>query len=317
MKKEEEFLQLFPAQMQKDWACAAQEADRIQEVRLRTGRPVFCLKDGNSWYLGPDGKLTRERENCRYIKKGEIEQILNHITHNSLYAYQEQISQGFLSLPGGSRIGLAGQAILENGGGVRNLRDISSLNIRLSHEKKGTADAVLPFLYENGRVCHTLLVSPPGCGKTTMLRDLIRQISDGSRFGEGRSVGVVDERSEICSCYQGVPQNDVGMRTDILDACPKAMGMMMLLRSMAPEVIAVDELGCSADMEALAQVLQCGCSIIATLHGRNREELLRKPFLQSFLRDKIFERYLFLEKKGGRYLVGQILDRELQPWHRS
>ena len=148
----------------------------------------------------------------------------------SLYAYEYEMRQGFITIEGGHRVGMTGQAIIEDGK-VKNLRYISSINLRMSHEIKGCADQVFSYIVSGGKMCHTLIVSPPRCGKTTLLRDMIRQISDGNRWIGGMSVGVVDERSEIGGCYMGVAQNQLGDRTDILDCCPKAEGMMMLIRS--------------------------------------------------------------------------------------
>lgn len=185
-----------------------------------------------------------------------------------------------------------------DGDRIKNLQYISALNVRLSHEIRGCADGILPYLRKDGELCHTLIISPPKCGKTTLLRDLIRQISDGSPEFPGKNVGVVDERSELGGCYLGVPENDLGIRTDILDCCPKAEGMLMLLRSMSPEVIAVDEIGAAEDVHAIEYVIHCGCKLLATVHGASMEEIRRKPLLQKLLKEGIFERYLVLEQGG-------------------
>ena len=174
---------------------------------------------------------------------------------------------------------------------------ISTLNIRIAHEVKGAAGRILPLLYLNGQVGNTLIVSPPGCGKTTLLRDMIRLVSDGNCYGEGVSVGVVDERSEIGGSYLGVPANDVGMRTDLLDGISKVKGMMMLLRSMSPRVVAGDELGGKEDVAALWSVMQCGAKVLATVHGTTLEEIRNKPFLGELIEKRIFERYILLNKK--------------------
>ena len=192
--------------------------------------------------------------------------------------------------------------IMENGK-VKNLKYISSVNIRVAHEMIGCADAVFPYIVCNRVLCHTLIVSPPGCGKTTMLRDLIRQISEGNSWIPGLAVGVVDERSEIGGCYMGVAQNHLGIRTDILDGCPKAEGMIMLIRSMGPQVIAVDEIGTPEDVHAIEYAMHCGCKMLATVHAESMEELRKKPLFNRMIGEGRFERYILL---GNNVHVGQI-----------
>ena len=217
--------------------------------------------------------------------------------------------KGFLTIEGGHRVGMAGKAITERDR-VKNLRYVSSVHIRAAHEVKGCADRVFPYITNQKELYHTMIISPPGCGKTTLLRDIIRQVSDGNSYVKGCTVGIVDERSEIAGCFRGVPGNDVGMRTDVLDGCPKAEGMMMLIRSMAPDVVAVDEIGGREDGGSLRYAMNCGCVLLATVHGSCMEELLQKPVLRELVEQGIFERYVFLEagKIPGR--IGQILDRQ-------
>ena len=270
--------------------------EKLYEIRLRTGRPVFlCYGDGEKFLRTGNGMPYR-------VTRQDLKETLEYISGYSLYAYEDELRQGFLTIQGGHRVGVAGKILMEEGK-VRSIRYISFLNIRLAHQVEGCADKVMPFIVENGEVCHTLIISPPCCGKTTLLRDVIRQISNGNAWCEGKNVGVVDERSEIGGAYQGVPQNDLGIRTDLLDCCPKAEGMMMLIRSMSPEVVAVDEIGDYGDIKAIESVLNCGCRLIATVHGSSVEDIEKKPLLQKMVKEHVFDRYIIL---SGKKKIGSV-----------
>ena len=268
----------------------------LQEIRLRIGQPVTVLYQNEELIL-PTMYSEKKR-----LGKQEMKETIEHISNYSLYAYEHELKQGFITIEGGHRVGLSGQAIMENGK-VKNLKYISSVNIRVAHEMIGCADAVFPYIVCNRLLCHTLIVSPPGCGKTTLLRDLIRQISEGNSWLPGLAVGVVDERSEIGGCYMGVAQNHLGIRTDILDGCPKAEGMIMLIRSMGPQVIAVDEIGTPEDVHAIEYAMHCGCKMLATVHAESMEELRKKPLFNRMIGEGRFERYILL---GNDAHVGQI-----------
>lgn len=307
--KREEIIRMFPDRLRRILEAADWNPDQLQEIRLRTGKPLLFMLAGREYFLSPAGMASRKPEYA-YLTDGEdIRRTMEYLGQYSLYAYEEELRQGFLTVQGGHRVGVSGKIILENNR-VKGISHISGINIRFSHQIMGCADQVMPFVVSRGRVCHTLLISPPRCGKTTLLRDLIRQISNGSPYFPGCTVGVVDERSELGGSYLGVPQNDLGIRTDVLDGCPKAEGMMMLIRSMSPAVVAVDELGDYEDIHAIEMTLHSGCKLLATVHGSSLEDLQKKPLLERLMKESTFERYILLKNspQGQPGEIDAVLD---------
>ena len=297
----------------------------IEEIRLRAGQPLSVTWKGRSLFVSSRGVLQERNgqpslEMIRTVTLEEVGQTMDLLSSYSRYAFEDKIRQGFLTVRGGHRVGLAGRVILEQGeisGKVKTISPVTCINIRVAKEVIGCGQTILPYLWKTDRellgdgeegsekeslkepmgetwkrrIYDTLLVSPPGVGKTTLLRDLIRLLSY-----EGMTVGVVDERSELAACWQGVAQHDLGPGTDVLDGCPKVSGMMMLIRAMAPQIIAVDEIGEEADHKALECIMCSGCGIMATAHGSSFEELGRRPVLSRWLKEERFGRYVFMEK---------------------
>ena len=297
MTKKEEILKIVSSKLRRILESSDMDFERLQEMRIRMLEPFIVIYDGDEFFVSEKGECLKQPVNSYHITAADIKETIEYISNFSLYAYEDEIRQGFITVQGGHRIGLAGKVVLENDR-VKSVKHISFINIRMSHERKGCGECILPYIFEGDRVCHTLIISPPGCGKTTLLRDIVRLISDGNENRQGLSVGVVDERSEIGACYRGVPQNDIGMRTDVLDCCPKAEGLLMLIRSMSPAVIAVDEIGKREDIDALAYVMNCGCQILATVHGSSIDDIRNKPVLRKLVEERLFKRFVILS--GGR-----------------
>ena len=297
------FYDSFPSELRRLFQAAALNEDSLEELRLRIGQPLALRYKSREYGITGAGILTEDLTKSVRIGSAQLEAVLEALSGCSLYAFSEETRQGFFTIPGGHRVGIAGKAVLENGK-VRCIRNISFLNLRFSHEKKGCASGILPYLFEHGQLCDTLLIGPPRCGKTTLLRDLIRQLSTGSAFHPGMTVGVVDERSEIGGAYLGIPQNDLGPRTDLLDGCRKSEGMLMLLRAMAPYVIAADDLGSQEDRYAIESVFHCGCHLIATAHGVSPDGNDSSPLLRALLEQRLFQRLVLL---SGRPYPGTVI----------
>ena len=282
-----ELVRLFPKEEQDFWGRVLTKD--LTELRLRAMKPAMESRGGREWYVDDAGRATDEKERAKCFTREELSKLILHLCKYSPYAYEEELREGYLTLEGGHRLGVAGQAVMA-GGRLQTIKNVAFLNLRIAREIQGAADEVLPFLYEGGELMNTLIVSPPGCGKTTLLRDLIRQISNGSAYDRGRTVGVVDERSELGGGHLGVPRNDLGVRTDVLDGCPKAIGMRLMIRSMGPYALAVDEMGKPEDVLEMREAARCGIKLMATLHGASREDVTKRGL------EDLFECILILGK---------------------
>lgn len=270
---EEQLLRLFPVHIREKLRAADIDQSTLEEIRVRAGQPLmFLYGDGERFLTRDGGGLVRGQNNCVTMSGHDLEEMVGFLCSYSMYAYEEQLRMGYLTLQGGHRVGVAGEAALSCGRIVR-LQHIYFLNIRIAREKKGCAKMLVDAVRSAGGIHNTLIVSPPGVGKTTYLRDAIRILSEGDAHHAGMKVGVVDERSELGAGYLGIPQNDLGPRTDVLEGAGKSEGIYMLLRAMSPQVIAVDELGARDDFEAVSRAFHSGCRLIGTIHGENVESL--------------------------------------------
>lgn len=282
----------------------------LEEVRLRADKPLVLQNYYKEWFIGSDGLLSAKPSGSFTVMQEDIKASLELMSENSVYAYQDEIRKGFITIKGGHRVGLTGRVILE-GGSVRNIKDISGLNIRLSNQIFGCSGKVMKYIVRGeADIYNTLIISPPQCGKTTILRDIARSLSNGlpdSGF-KGIKVGIIDERSELAACQRGIPQNDIGIRTDVLDGCPKNIGMPMMIRSMSPKVIITDEIGNDGDREAVHSVLNAGVRIITTAHGYNVSEMKSRREVLKLIEDKVFERYIVLGNANGPGTLVEVVE---------
>lgn len=267
----------------------------LQEIRIKIDKPVIIQ-------IGEEEKILNYTTTIDDIKL-----IVKRISNYSIYAFEEEIKQGYITIKGGHRVGICGDCVLE-GKNIKTIKNISSLNIRICREIIGCSDLVFPFLFNNNYLLNTIIISPPKCGKTTMLRDIVRKLSDGYSNFKAMRVCIIDERSEIGACYNGAPQLQVGIRTDILDNCPKSIGIMMAIRSMSPDVIVCDEIGTYADVESILTALNSGVSIITTIHGNNIDDLYNRVVFDEIIKNNVFKRAIIINGLNGVGSIDNIYD---------
>lgn len=289
----EQILRLFPLTLKQ--AIDEHVVGRwqtLQEIRLRLNQPIELIFDSDVQWL-----------DSSFFTQKDSQFVLSQLSEFSLYRLQDELRAGYLTIEGGHRVGLAGEINTVNGQ-VKTLKHVTFFNIRLAKEKIDLAHPLMAYIYHHNYL-NTLLIGAPQTGKTTLIRDLTRIIATGYRNIPAKKVCVIDERSEIAAAKNGIPQHNVGLRTDVLDACPKAEGMMMVIRSMSPDVIVVDEIGSADDVQALLEAAQAGVAIICTIHGSSLTQVQQRPALQQLFEQNIFERSIVL-KSNKRSSIAAI-----------
>jgi stage III sporulation protein AA len=279
----------------------------VTEVRLRIAKPVMLVLDKKDIMLDEKGQVTEDITAAYLCTEDDLIKTMQLISKNSRYAIEEELRLGFITIKGGHRIGLCGQIALEESR-IKTYKHISCMNIRMAREVKGCSQTVLPYIFEKHKLLNTLIISPPRCGKTTLLRDIVRNLSQGIQaLGvRGLQIGIVDERSEVAACQNGIPTVDLGPRADVLDGCPKASGMLMLIRSMGPDAIVTDELGRLEDATAVQEAIHAGVSVIATVHGKNEREIKERPYIGDLVKNGYFDRYIMLDNTPQIGTITQI-----------
>lgn len=271
------------------WHLGLQKDKELEEIRIRVEKPIVI------------SYRTKTQVTEIFPTQREVMEFFGYLCQDSVYAYEEERKKGYMTMKGGHRVGFTGEVVTV-GEGDFFAKYICYLNIRIAHEWKNISKQVLPYLIEDEIPKNTLIVSPPGLGKTTLLRDLVRVY--GNRF----NVGVVDERGEIAGAYQGVATLDCGRFADVITGSDKSKGIEILIRTFAPRLIALDEIGNKDDAKAVLRASVCGCRILATAHGREWDDLLNNEELKQLVETKRFERYLFLKRDKRARVVAEIWD---------
>lgn len=294
MNRRESVLKLksyFPEHIRQSLEKLA-DCDSVHEIRMRTCRPVGIVSFGKERFLTQKGNLTDFPDMCRQVTQEDVEYSFRAVCDYSIHSYSREISEGFITLEGGNRVGICGTAVTENGK-VTTLKYISGLNFRIAGQAFGCADEICRKVFEKG-LCSVLVIGPPMSGKTTVIRDMCR-IS-----GEKYRISVIDERGEIGAVYHGIPQNDVGRMTDIFDGYPKAQGIMTAVRVMSPDIVVCDEIGGEEDCAALLSSANTGVRIIATVHGGSLSGIKKRKFLGEVIESGIFDCFVTLSGIGGK-----------------
>ena len=294
------------------------QEENIEEIRLRINKPLIINGNQTDYFYNENKKkLDRNMDKAYIVTKEDVDQTFQILCKYSIHSFMDDIKKGFVTLRGGHRVGIVGKAIVENGS-VENIKHVSSLNIRVSREVKNCSDKVMSHIIKSStKINNTIIISPPQCGKTTLLRDVVRNLSNGNeKFNfKGINVALIDERNEIAGSYLGIPQMYMGIRTDIIETCPKDVGIMMVLRSMSPNVIVTDEIGTEKDIKALYTALNGGVGLITTVHGDSIEDIRNRKELNCLLDEELFKKVILLSAKKGPGTVEKIYDLQEKRWY--
>lgn len=318
MKLSDEIINSLAINLRKKIKNLKNQSINIEEIRLRVNKPLIINGDSKDYFYNDiSGKLALIMKNPYIVTKEDIEETFQIICKYSVHSFIDDIKKGFITLRGGHRIGIVGKVIIENGQ-VKNIKHISSLNIRISKEIKGCSKKVINHIIKNkNHINNTIIISPPQCGKTTILRDIVRNISNGNKeYGfEGVKVALIDERNEIAGSFMGIPQLDIGIRTDVIETCPKDLGIMMVLRSMSPNVIVTDEIGNEKEINALYTALNGGVGLITTVHGDSIDDIYNRAQLKGLLEGELFKKVIILSCRNGPGTVEKIYDLQEKRWY--
>lgn len=271
--------------------------NQLQEIRLKVNKPLFIYSNN-------------KEKKYEYKPSAEtMKFILQKISSYSIYAFEDEIKQGYITIKGGHRVGICGTVITEDNK-VKTIKNIVSINIRVAKEIINCSKTIIPYILEEGEILNTIIISPPKCGKTTILRDICRIVSNGNYTLnlKGKNVSVIDERSEIAACFKGIPQMNIGERTDVLDSCPKSEGIIMAIRSMSPEVVICDEIGTYKDMDSIIAALNSGVKLITTIHGFDIDDLYKRPVFREVMENNVFQRAIVLSNRKGVGTIEYVYD---------
>ena len=270
----------------------------LEELRLRLGLPVALYYTDRCCYLTEKGQLSPSYTGCMVATMADISEGMELICDSSVYAVENEIKKGYITIPGGHRVGICG-SVVEHDGKISNIGQVSGLNYRIAREMIGISNPLIPYICPDNGVRNTLIISPPQCGKTTLLRDVVRSLSE-----RGKKISVIDERNELSAMHHGLPSHHLGVSSDVLEGAGKEEGMLFMLRSMSPDVIVTDELGEETEGRMLSRIIHSGVRLISTIHAGNRSELLKREEISAIY--PYFQCFITLSRREGVGTVEEV-----------